>query len=111
MNHQKLFLEANYYWDVNRLHKVITLHRHETTGKCKKLTDLEATILRGLLCDLTLAEIACHFPKEFYSVIISVTRNLSQDLQNITEQQDNKFGNPIQWLTAAGYQKLIASIK
>jgi hypothetical protein len=44
MNHQKLFLEANYYWDVNRLHKVITLHRHETTGKCKKLTDLEATI-------------------------------------------------------------------
>jgi hypothetical protein len=101
MNHQKLFLGANYDWDVNRLHQVITLHRHKTTSEYKKLTDLEATILRGLLCDRTPQEIACHFPKEFYSTIANVTKNLFQDLQNITEQQDNKFGNPIQWLTAA----------
>jgi predicted nucleotidyltransferase len=107
MNHQKLFLGANYNWDVNRLHQVITLHRHKTTSKRKKLTDLEATILRGLLCDLTLPEIACHFPKEFYNIIANITRNLFQDLQVITEQQDNKFGNPIQWLIVAGYQKLI----
>jgi hypothetical protein len=106
MNHQELFLGANYNWDVNRLHQVITLHRHKTTSKCNKLTDLEITILRGLLCDRTPQEIACHFPREFYGIIVNLTRNLSQDLQNITEQQDNKFGNPIQWLTAAGYKKL-----
>ncbi len=107
MNHQKLFLEANYYWNTNQLHQVITLHRYKTTSIRKKLTDLEATILRGLLCDLTLPEIACHFPKEFYSTIANVTKNLFQDLQKITGQQDNKFGNHIQWLTAAGYQKSI----
>ncbi|MGL6341970.1 MAG: hypothetical protein ACRC80_22845 [Waterburya sp.] len=107
MNHKKLFLKANYHWDVYRLCQVITLHRHKTQGEGKKFSDLEATILRGLLCDRTPQEIACHFPREFYSMIINVTRNLFQDLQMITEQQNNKFGNHIQWLTVAGYQKLI----
>lgn len=109
MNHQKLFLEANYDWDVNRLHQVIILHRHKNNSKRKKLTDLEATILRGLLCDRTPQEIACHFPKEFYSIIINVTRNLAQDLIIIREQQDHYFDNLIQWLTAAGYKKPIAN--
>jgi hypothetical protein len=109
MNYQKLFSEANYYWNINQLHEVIISHRYKTNTRRKKLTNLEATILRGLLCDRTPQEIACHFPREFYSVIINVTRNLFQDLQIITEQQDNKFGNPIQWLTVAGYQKLITN--
>lgn len=107
MNYQKLFLEANYNWDVNRLHKVIALHRHKTISKRENLTDLEATILRGLLCDLTPQEIACHFHKEFYIIIINVTKNLFQDLLIIAEQQDKSFGNIIQCLTAAGYKKLI----
>ncbi len=108
MNHQELFLEANHDWDVNQLHRVIALHRHKTTSRRKKLTDLEATILRGLLCDRTPQEIACYFHKEFYSIIINVTNNLFQDLIIIAEQQDKSFGNIIECLTAAGYKKLIA---
>ncbi len=108
MNYQKLFLEANYNWDVNRLHKVIALHRHKTISKRQKLTDLETTVLRGLLCDRTPQEIACHFPKEFYSTILNVTKNLFQDLLIIAERQDKSFGNIIECLTAAGYKKIIA---
>ena len=108
MNHQELFLGANYNWDVNRLHKVIALHRNKTTSRRKKLTELEATILRGLLCDRTPQEIACHFHKDFHSIIINVTKNLFQDLLIIAEQQDKSFGNIIECLTAAGYKKLIA---
>ncbi|MGL6341882.1 MAG: hypothetical protein ACRC80_22405 [Waterburya sp.] len=108
MNYQELFLEANYNWDINQLHKVIILHRSKTNSRGKKLTDLEATILRGLLCDRTPQEIACHFPKDFHSIIINVTKNLFQDLLIIAEQQDKNFGNIIECLTAAGYKKLIA---
>lgn len=107
MNYQKLFLGANCNWDVNRLHKVIALYRNKTTSRRKKLTDLEATILRGLLSDRTPQEIISHFPKESHSIIFDLIRNLFQDLQIITEQQDKNFGNFIQWLTAAGYKKSI----
>jgi hypothetical protein len=108
MNHQKLFLEANYNWDVYRLHQKIALHRSKMTGRPEKITDLEAIILRGLLCDRTPQEIAVHFAKDSYSIITNLTRNLFQDLLIVIEQQDNNFGNHIKLLTAAGYKKIIA---
>lgn len=109
MNHQKLFLEANYNWDVNRLHQGIALHRSKITGITEKITDLEAIILRGLLCDRTPQEIAVHFAKEFYNIIINLTKNLFQDVLIVIEQQDNNFGNHIQLLTATGYKKITAN--
>jgi hypothetical protein len=68
MNYQELFLEANDNWDLNRLNEAIALQRNRT-NRHKKLTDLEATILRGLLCDRTAKEIATHFSKESRSRI------------------------------------------
>ena len=108
MNYKKLFLEANSNWDIEKLHEAIVLHRSKTNNRHKKLTDLEATILLGLLCDRTAKEIASLFPKESRSIIINLTWSLYKDLQIITQQPENNFGNVIEWLTAAGYKKLIA---
>jgi hypothetical protein len=111
MNHQGLFLEANYNWEIERLHQAIALYRSKTTSKHKKITDLEATILRGLLCERTPKEIACYFPKEFHSTIVNLAKNLFQDLQIIRKQQDKNFGNLIDWLAETGYRKSLVISK
>jgi hypothetical protein len=111
MNHRGLFLEANYNWDIERLHQEIALYQSITTSRHEIITDLEATILRGLLCQKTPREIASYFPKEFHSTIVNLAKNLFQDLQIITKQQDINFDNLISWLAETGYKKTLVISK
>lgn len=96
------FYQAAYQWDLE------TLYLDLASVKGRRLTPIEKTHLRGLLCGYSPSEIAKQLNKSIKGVQVDLCNTLYQYIKNLVGNTNGKvenWRNITEWLVAAGYQK------
>lgn len=105
----ELFVNADQFWDLERLYSDLANQKSTGRGRKTKLTPVEKAILRGLLCDYSPKEIATALHWNSGSICVELTKGLYRYVEILTGRELNslKIWRDIpNWLEAAGYRIL-----
>lgn len=106
-NEDRLFQEAELSWDLEKLYAKLSEAKQSNTLRGAKLTPVEKSILRGLLCGYSPKEIATHLHWTLSSLRVELTRGLYRYIETLTARDLNTIKNwrdIIRWLEETGYK-------
>jgi hypothetical protein len=101
MNHNKVFSQAEQYWDLE------TLYQDLASAKGKHLTPIEKLHLQGLLCGYSPSEIAEHLNKSLTGLETDLCATIYKYVKLLLDKTDEKiqnWRNISEWLEESGYK-------
>ena len=106
-NHdEELFPQAAQNWDLPVIYEQIEVAKQELFGE-KQLTELQKTILRGLLCDYSPEQIAIVLPQGMHQSLVNITWNLHKCVKylvGIESKTVESYRDIPRWLAIAGFK-------
>ena len=103
---EELFPQAAQNWDLPVIYEQIEAAKQELFGE-KQLTELQKTILRGLLCDYSPEQIAIVLPQGMHQSLVNITWNLHKcvkHLVGIESKTVESYRDIPRWLAIAGFK-------
>ena len=106
-NHEEeLFPQAAQNWDLPVIYEQIEAAKQELFGE-KQLTELQKTILRGLLCDYSPEQIAIVLPQGMHQSLVNITWNLHKCVKYLVGLESKtveSYRDIPRWLAIAGFK-------
>ncbi|MEK0193997.1 NB-ARC domain-containing protein [Microcoleus anatoxicus] len=100
------FIEAEACWNLQQLYADLTSAKQDyTCSRKQRLTPLEKTYLRGLLCNYSPVEIAAALHRECAGIRVDLSRGLYRYIQVLTLQQPKDWKEIPSMLEIRGYQQ------
>ncbi len=100
------FIEAAAGWNLEQLYADLTAAKQEyASSRKQRLTPLEKTYLRGLLCNYSPVEIAAALHRECAGIRVDLSRGLYRYIQVLTLQQPKDWKEIPKMLEIRGYQQ------
>jgi hypothetical protein len=100
------FIEAAACWNLEQLYADLTAAKQEyATCRKQRLTPLEKTYLRGLLCNYSPLEIAVALHRECAGIRVDLSRGLYRYIQVLTLQQPKDWKEIPSMLEIFGYKQ------
>ncbi|MEG4169351.1 MULTISPECIES: NB-ARC domain-containing protein [unclassified Microcoleus] len=100
------FIEAAACWNLEQLYADLTAAKQDyTCSRKQRLTPLEKTYLRGLLCNYSPVEIAAALHRECAGIRVDLSRGLYRYIQVLTLQQPKDWKEIPSMLEIRGYQQ------
>ena len=100
------FIEAAACWNLEQLYADLTAAKQDyTCSRKQRLTPLEKTYLRGLLCNYSPSEIAAALHRECAGIRVDLSRGLYRYIQVLTLQQPKDWKEIPSMLEIRGYQQ------
>ncbi|MEG4321062.1 MULTISPECIES: NB-ARC domain-containing protein [unclassified Microcoleus] len=100
------FIEAAACWNLEQLYADLTAAKQEyATSRKQRLTPLEKTYLRGLLCNYSPPEIATALNRECSGIRVDLSRGLYRYIQVLTLQQPKDWKEIPSILEIFGYKQ------
>jgi len=94
IDEEKIFLEAQYYWDLEKIYDRFSQVKQEIAPNSRKgLNATERLYLRGLLCGYTPTEIARNLVKSPKGVEVYLCKTLYKYFKKITNVSDSSEQN------------------
>jgi WD40 repeat protein len=93
------FVDAEHQWDLERLYQDLE------QVKKKELSDTEKTCLKGLLCGVSIANIAAVIPCSLKGLRVELSRGLYRYIEQITQEPIKHWATVTTLLDRAGYRK------
>ena len=103
---EELFPQAAQNWDLPVIYEQIEAAKQELFGE-KQLTELQKTILRGLLCDYSPEQIAIVLPQGMHQSLVNITWNLHKCVKylvGIESKTVESYRDIPRWLAIAGFK-------
>lgn len=103
---EELFPQAAQNWDLPAIYEQIEAAKQELFGE-KQLTELQKTILRGLLCDYSPEQIAIVLPQGMHQSLVNITWNLHKCVKylvGIEAKTVESYRDIPRWLAIAGFK-------
>jgi hypothetical protein len=100
------FIEAAACWNLEQLYADLTAAKQEyASSRKQRLTPLEKTYLRGLLCNYSPPEIATALNRECAGIRVDLSRGLYRYIEILTLQQPKDWKEIPRMLEIRGYQQ------
>ena len=100
------FIEAAACWNLEQLYADLTAAKQEyASSKKQRLTPLEKTYLRGLLCNYSPPEIAAALNRDCAGIRVDLSRGLYRYIQVLTLQQPKDWKEIRSMLERCGYKQ------
>ena len=104
---EELFARAGQNWDLASIYEQVEAVKQELFSE-KQLTDLQKTVLRGLLCNYSPEQISTQFPQGMHQPLINITWNLHKCVKHIVGIDSNtveSYRDIPRWLAIAGFKR------
>ncbi|WP_228056236.1 NB-ARC domain-containing protein [Microcoleus sp. LEGE 07076] len=100
------FIEAEACWNLEQLYADLTAAKQEyATSRKQRLTPLEKTYLRGLLCNYSPLEIAAALHRKCTGIRVDLSRGLYRYIEVLTLQQPKDWKEIPSMLEIYGYKQ------
>ncbi|CBN54022.1 MULTISPECIES: NB-ARC domain-containing protein [Kamptonema] len=100
------FLEAEACWNLEQLYADLTAAKQDyTSSRKQRLTPLEKTYLRGLLCNYSPQEIAAALHRKCTGIRVDLSRGLYRYIEVLTLQQPQDWKEIPTMLEICGYKQ------
>ena len=100
------FIEAEAGWNLPQLYADLTAAKQEyATSRKQRLTPLEKTYLRGLLCNYSPSEIAVELHRECTGIRVDLSRGLYRYIEVLTLQHPKDWKEIPSMLERCGYKQ------
>ncbi|MBE9116463.1 hypothetical protein IQ249_11185 [Lusitaniella coriacea LEGE 07157] len=91
--HTQIFQQAQDNWKLEQLYQDLTTAKQEYCGKRKKLTPVEMSCLRGLLCGYSPPEIATELNREPRGLRVDLSRGLYRYVEVLAQRESNELND------------------
>lgn len=85
------FQQAQNDWNLEQLYQDLTIAKQDYCGKRKKLTPVEMSCLRGLLCGCSPTEIAAELNRELRGLRVDLSRGLYRYVEVLARRKPNEL--------------------